>query len=155
MMRQNELTPPPGSKHQRKRVGRGLGSGHGRYSTRGSKGQKARSGGGVSPYFEGGQLPLVKRLPHKRGFTNIFKKEYSILNVSKLSIFEPESVVDKEILHKAGLIKSLKKPLKILCMGELDRALIVRADKFSNAAREKIEKAGGRAEKVGDATKAR
>lgn len=155
MMRQNELCPPPGSRSQRKRVGRGLGSGHGRYSGRGIKGQKARSGGGVSPYFEGGQLPLIKRLPHKRGFTNIFKKEYSILNVGDLNVLEPDSVVDKEDLHKAGLIKSSKKPLKILSMGELDRALTVRADKFSNTAREKIEKAGGRAEEVVDATKAR
>ena len=155
MIRQNDLKPAPGSKHPRKRIGRGLGSGHGRYSTRGSKGQKVRSGGGVSPYFEGGQLPLVKRLPHKRGFTNIFKKEYSIVNVGKLSIFEPESVVDKESLHKAGLIKSLKKPLKVLCMGDIDRALTIRADKFSNAAKEKIENAGGRAEEVRDATKAR
>lgn len=152
-MRQNELAPPPGSRHRRKRIGRGLGSGHGRYSTRGLKGQKARSGGGVSPYFEGGQLPLVKRLPHKRGFTNIFKKEYSIVNVGKLSIFEPGSVVDKESLHKAGLIKSLKKPLKILSTGDFDRALTVKADKFSDAAREKIEKAGGKIEEVGDAAK--
>ena len=154
-MRQNDLSPSPGSKRPRKRVGRGLASGHGRYSCRGIKGQKSRSGGGVSPYFEGGQLPLVKRLPFKRGFTNIFKTEYSIVNIGKLGIFEPNSVVDKESLHKAGLIKSLKKPLKVLCKGELDRALTVKADKFSGAAKEKIEKAGGRAEELGNAAKAR
>lgn len=154
-MRQNDLSPYPGSKRPRKRVGRGLASGHGRYSCRGIKGQKSRSGGGVSPYFEGGQLPLVKRLPFKRGFTNIFKTEYSVVNIDKLKIFESNSIVDKETLYKAGLIKSLKKPLKILCRGEIDRALTVKADKFSSAAKEKIEEAGGRVEELGYATKAR
>lgn len=154
-MRQNELSPSPGSKRPRKRVGRGLASGHGRYSCRGLKGQKSRSGGGVSPYFEGGQLPLVKRLPFKRGFTNIFKIEYSTVNTGKLNVFEPDSVVDKESLHKAGLIKSLKKPIKILCNGEINRALIVKADKFSSSAKEKIEEAGGRIEESGYAAKAR
>jgi large subunit ribosomal protein L15 len=131
-----------------------LGSGHGRYSGRGIKGQKARSGPGIHPYFEGGQLPLIKRLPKKRGFTNIFKKEYSIINVGRLNIFEPGSIVDRDRLFEAGLIKLPKKAVKILSTGELDRALIVKADRFSTAAKEKIEAAGGRAEEVGDAAKA-
>jgi large subunit ribosomal protein L15 len=146
MVRQNELAPPLGSKRSRKRVGRGLGSGHGRYSGRGCKGQKARSGPGIHPYFEGGQLPLVKRLPNKRGFTNIFKKEYSIVNVGELNTFDPDSVVSREELLKAKLIKFPKRAIKILSTGELDRPLIVKADKFSAAAKKKIEAAGGRAE---------
>src|SRR4030042_358202 len=105
MVRQNELAPPWGSKRERKRVGRGLGSGHGRDSGRGSKGQKARSGPGIHPYFEGGQLPLIRRLPQKRGFNNIFKEEYSIVNIGKLNIFAPGSVVDREQLLETRLIK--------------------------------------------------
>ena len=155
MVRQNDLSPSPGSKRSRKRVGRGLGSGHGRYSGRGLKGQKARAGGGVSPYFEGGQLPLVKRLPNKRGFTNIFKKEYSVVNIGNLNIFQPDSVVGWEELLEARLIKLPKRAVKILSTGEIDRALTVKADKFSAAARKKIKAAGGRAEEVGDAAKAR
>jgi large subunit ribosomal protein L15 len=155
MVRQNELAPPLGSKRERKRVGRGWGSGHGKYSGRGMKGQKARSGPGIHPYFEGGQLPLVKRLPHKRGFTNIFKKEYSVINVGKLNIFEPDSVVGQDELLEAKLIKLSKRAVKILGMGELDRALTVKADKFSVAAKKKIEAAGGRAEEAEDAAKAR
>lgn len=153
MVRQNELAPSPGSRRKRKRVGRGLGSGHGRYSGKGAKGQKARSGPGIHPYFEGGQLPLVKRLPGKRGFTNIFKTEYSVVNVGKLNIFEPESVVGRLELIRARLIKSANRPLKILGGGELDRALVVRADRVSTAAKEKIEAAGGRVE-AGSATEA-
>ena len=155
MVRQNDLSPSPGSKRSSKRVGRGLGSGHGRYSTRGLKGQKSRSGGGVSPYFEGGQLPLVRRLARKRGFTNIFKKEYSVINVGNLNIFEPNSAVGREELLKARLIKLPKRAIKVLSTGELDRALTVKADKFSAAAKKKIEAAGGRAEEVEDAAKAR
>jgi len=153
MVRQNELAPSPGSKRGRKRVGRGLGSGHGRYSGRGCKGQKSRSGGGVHPYFEGGQLPLIRRLPQKRGFNNIFKQEYSIVNVGKLNIFQPGSIVDQERLLEARLIKSPNKPIKILSEGELDRALTVKVNKFSTVAKEKIEAAGGRAEEVEYATK--
>ena len=155
MVRQNDLFPSPGFKRNRKRIGRGLGSGHGRYSCRGLKGQKSRSGGGVPPYFEGGQLPLVKRLARKRGFTNIFKKEYSIVNIGNLNIFEPDSVVGREELLKARLIKLPKRAVKILSTGDLDRALTVKADKFSAAAKKKIEAAGGRAEEVEDAPKAR
>jgi len=154
VVRQNELAPSSGSKHRKKRVGRGLGSGHGRYSGKGIKGQKARSGPGIHPYFEGGQMPLVKRLPTKRGFTNIFKREYSIVNLGKLNIFKSDSVVDQDKLFEAGLIKSAKKPVKILSVGELNRALIVKADKFSTAAKQKIEAAGGRVEEAGSATKA-
>jgi len=154
MVRQNELAPPPGSKRGRKRVGRGLGSGHGRYSGKGIKGQKSRSGPGIHPYFEGGQLPLTKRLPTKRGFTNIFKREYSIVNVGKLNIFKPGSMVDGGKLLEARLIQSSHKPIKILGEGELNRALIVKVDKFSASAKEKIEAAGGKIEEAGDATKA-
>lgn len=153
MVRQNDLAPSPGSKRSRKRIGRGLSSGHGRYSGKGLKGQKSRSGGGVSPYFEGGQLPLSKRLPHKRGFNNIFKKEYSVVNVGKLNIFEPDSIVGREELLKARLVKLPKGKIKILSTGELDRALTVKADKFSAAAKKKIEAAGGRTEEVEDAAK--
>ena len=152
-MRQNEISLAPGSTHPRKRVGRGLGSGHGRYSGRGVKGQKARSGGKLPPYFEGGQLPLVKRLPRKRGFTNIFKTEYSIVNVGRLNIFEPNSMVNREELWRRRLIDSVKKPVKILGEGSIDRPLVVVADKFSASAREKVRAAGGTVEE-GNAAKA-
>lgn len=147
-MRQNELFPPPGSKHKRKRVGRGDGSGHGSYSGRGIKGQKARSGGGVRPYFEGGQLPLVRRLPQKRGFTNIFRKEYNIINIKELNCFPPGAQIDPEVLHKVGLVKSLKKPIKILGEGELSYPLFIKAHRFSQKAREKIEAIGGKVEEI-------
>ncbi len=153
MLRQNDLTPPPGAKHARKRVGRGLGSGHGRFSGRGQKGQKGRAGPGIHPYFEGGQLPLHRRLPGKRGFTNIFKTEYSVVNVGKLNVFEAGSVVGLDELTKARLVSSSTKPVKILGTGELDRALTVKADGFSGTAREKILAAGGTVE-VGSGTKA-
>ena len=148
MTSQDRLSPAPKSKTKRKRIGRGLGSGHGRYSGKGCKGQKARSGGGVSPFFEGGQLPLVKRLPHKRGFTNIFKTEYALVNVESLKVFESGASVSPEELHGARLIKSLHKPVKILGSGEIDRPLVVRAAKFSKVAKEKIEAAGGQAETI-------
>ena len=153
MLRQNDLTPPPGAKHARKRVGRGLGSGHGRFSGRGQKGQKGRAGPGIHPYFEGGQLPLHRRLPGKRGFTNIFKTEYSVVNIGKLNVFEAGSVVGLDQLTKAGLVSSSTKPVKILGTGELDRALTVKADGFSGTARETILAAGGTVE-VGSGTKA-
>jgi len=154
MLRQNDLIPPPGSKHRRKRVGRGLGSGHGCFSGRGQKGQKGRSGPGVHPYFEGGQLPLHRRLPGKRGFTNIFRIEYSVVNVGQLNAFEAGSAVGPDVLISAGLVSSTAKPIKILGTGELDRALTVKADGFSVAAREKIVAAGGTVEEVGSGTKA-
>lgn len=148
MMDQSKLKPPIGAKHRRKRIGRGDGSGHGTYSGRGCKGQKARSGGGVRLGFEGGQLPLIKRLPEKRGFVNIFRTEYNVVNVDKLKMFAPNTEVTPQELLKARLVKSLKRPVKILGNGEIDRPLVVRADKFSAAAERKIVAAGGRAEAI-------
>lgn len=153
-MRQHELAPAPGSRKSRKRVGRGNGSGHGTYSGRGSKGQKSRSGYSRKPGFEGGQLPLIKRLPRKRGFTNIFRTEYSVVNIGKLNMFEAGSEVTPESLMAAGVVKSLRQPIKILADGNISRPLVVKANKFSAAAKAKIEAAGGRAEEVGDAAKA-
>ncbi len=147
-MMQNQLKPPLGSKHKRKRVGRGVGSGHGTYSCRGLKGQKSRSGGGVPLYFEGGQNPLVHRLPHKHGFTNIFRVEYAVVNVEKLNIFDENTEVTPEKMVSAGLVKGLKKPIKILGDGEFKKPLIVSANKFSAKAREKIEAAGGEATEI-------
>lgn len=151
-MKQNELKPAAGSKHKRKRIGRGDGSGHGSYSGKGVKGQKARSGGGVRPGFEGGQLPITKRLPRKRGFANIFKTEYSIVNLGKLGVFAPGSKVGPQELLEAGLVKSVKQPIKILSDGEINQPLVVRADKFSAAAQRKIVAAGGSIEEMLDAT---
>ena len=143
-MKQNEVSPPLGAKHKRKLVGRGDGSGHGTYSGRGCKGQKARSGGGVRPGFEGGQLPLIKRLPRKRGFTNIFKTKYNIVNVGKLAIFTPGTEVTPEELLRAGLIRTPDHPTKILGAGDIQHPLLVRADKFSSSAEGKIIAAGGK-----------
>ncbi len=151
-MKQNELKPPAGSKRNRKRIGRGDGTGHGSYSGRGVKGQKARSGGGVRLGFEGGQLPIVKRLPRKRGFTNIFKTEYSIVNLGKLGVFAPGSKVGPQELLEAGLVKSVKRPIKILSDGEINQPLVVKADKISAAAQRKIVAAGGSIEEIPDAT---
>ncbi len=147
-MRQNELRPAPGSRHARKRVGRGNASGHGTYSGRGLKGQKARAGGGVKRGFEGGQLPLVRRMARKRGFTNVFRVEYEPINVSRLARFPAGSEVTAETLAGAGIIKDTKKPIKVLGDGELKAALTVRAQKFSATARQKIEAAGGKVEEV-------
>jgi large subunit ribosomal protein L15 len=147
-MKQNELRPPAGAKHKRKRIGRGNGSGHGTYSGRGCKGQKARSGGGVRLGFEGGQLPLIKRLPRKRGFTNIFKTEYNIVNVGKLAIFSPETEVTPEELLRAGLINTTDRPTKILGTGDIRHPLLVKADKFSSSAEKKILAAGGEIKKI-------
>ena len=153
-MKQNELSPAPGSKRSRKRVGRGDGSGHGTYSGRGCKGQKSRSGFRMRPGFEGGQLPLIKRLPRKRGFTNIFRTEYSVVNIDKLNVFESGSEVTPEKLVAAGVVKSRRYPIKILAGGELNHPLSVKADKFSAAAKAKIEAAGGKVEEVGHAAEA-
>jgi large subunit ribosomal protein L15 len=150
-MLQEKLSPAPGSRRGRKRVGRGDGSGHGTYSGRGCKGQKSRSGNKVRPGFEGGQLPLIKRLPQKRGFTNPFRTEYSLVNLDKLSIFESGSEVTPEKLVAAGVVKSLRRPIKILATGEISHPLVVKANKFSAAAKAKIEAAGGKAEEVGHA----
>jgi large subunit ribosomal protein L15 len=143
-MKLSDLKPSVGSKHRRKIVGRGRGSGHGGSATKGMKGQNARSGGGTRPGFEGGQMPLTRRIP-KRGFTNIFKKEYEVVNVNILSeMFESNSEVTKDILVKKGLIRG-KLPIKILGEGELKNPLKITADKFSKSAIEKIKKAGGEA----------
>lgn len=147
-MKQNELKPPLGATHKRKRVGRGDGSGHGTYSGRGCKGQKSRSGGGVRIGFEGGQLPLIRRLPRKRGFNNIFKTEYNIVNVGELDSFPSGSEVNTEELLKTGSIKSLDRPTKILGDGDVHHSLVVKANKFSAAAERKIVAAGGKVEKV-------
>ncbi len=153
-MRQDELSPAPGSKKSRKRVGRGDGSGHGTYSGRGCKGQKSRSGYRMSRGFEGGQLPLIRRLPRKRGFTNIFRIEYNIVNLDKLNLFEAGSEVTPETLVAAGVVKSLRRPIKILAVGNIAHPLVVRANKFSTAAKAKIEAVGGKAEEVEYAAKA-
>ena len=150
-MRQDELSPTPGSKKSRKRVGRGDGSGHGTYSGRGCKGQKSRAGYRMKPGFEGGQLPLIKRLPRKRGFVNIFRTEYSVINISKLNMFESGSEVTPEKLVATRLVKSLRHPIKILAEGDINYPLLVKAHKFSTAARAKIEAAGGSVEEVGHA----
>ncbi|MGQ9666165.1 MAG: 50S ribosomal protein L15 [Anaerolineae bacterium] len=145
-MKLHELRPLPGSKKDRKRVGRGISSGHGKTAGRGTKGQRARSGGVKPPYFEGGQLPLVRRLPFKRGFVNIFRVEYTPVNLERLDVFEAGSVVTPETLAAAGIIKSEKKPVVILGRGEVDRPLTVKAHRFSESARAKIEAAGGTVE---------
>ena len=147
-MKQNELRAPAGAKHKKKRVGRGDGSGHGTYSGRGCKGQKARSGGGVRLGFEGGQLPLIKRLPRKRGFTNVFKTKYNIVNVGKLAIFPPGTEVTPEELLQAGLINTLDHPTKILGAGDIQHSLLVRANKFSSSAEKKLLAAGGKIEEA-------
>ena len=154
-MRQDNLSPPAGSKHARKRVGRGDGSGHGTYSGKGLNGQKSRSGHKMRPGFEGGQLPLIKRLPEKRGFVNLFRTEYNIINLDKLNLFESGSEVTPEKLLAAGLVKSLRKPIKILANGEISQPFVVRANKFSASAKAKIEAAGGKAEEVEYAAKAK
>jgi large subunit ribosomal protein L15 len=154
LVRQNSITPAHGSRKDRKRVGRGDGSNNGTYSGRGSKGQKSRAGYKMRPGFEGGQLPLIKRLPRKRGFTNIFRTEYSTVSVGKLSTFESGSEVDPEKMLAAGLVKSLQKPVKVLADGDIKHPLTVRANKFSASARAKIEAAGGKVEEVEYAPKA-
>ena len=147
-MKQNDLSPAIGSKKEKKRVGRGNGSGNGTYSGRGCKGQKSRSGYRMRPGFEGGQLPIIKRLPRKRGFTNIFRKEYSIINLGALNVFESNSEVTKGRLLDAGIVKSSKLPLKVLADGDVKHPLIVKANHFSAAAKTKLEAAGGKAVEV-------
>ena len=150
-----KLSPPSGAKKARKRVGRGDGSGRGTYSGRGSKGQKSRAGYKMRPGFEGGQLPLIKRLPEKRGFHNPFRTEYSTVKIGQLGIFEPESDVTPEKLVAAGIVKSLRQPIKILADGEISHPLTVKANRFSAAAKVKIEAAGGTVEEVEHAAEAK
>ncbi|MGI6513032.1 MAG: 50S ribosomal protein L15 [Syntrophomonadaceae bacterium] len=146
-MKLHDLQSPAGTVHRRKRVGRGTGSGHGKTSTRGHKGQKARSGGGVRPGFEGGQMPLQRRIP-KRGFTNIFKKNYSIVNVKDLERFDDDTVVTPALLIESGLIKSVQDGVKVLGDGELTKRLVVKAHKVSRTAESKIAARGGRIEVI-------
>src|SRR5438552_3859789 len=142
-MQQHELRQPQGATHKRKRVGRGNASGHGTYSGKGLKGQKARAGGGVRPGFEGGQLPLIRRMARKRGFRNPFRIDYEEVNVGQLVKFEAGSEVTAEALLGARIIRQMRKPVKILGDGELTAALTVEAASFSSSARSKIEAAGG------------
>lgn len=146
-MKLHELRPAAGSKKAPKRVGRGTGSGLGRNAGKGEKGQNARSGGGVRPGFEGGQMPLYRRLP-KRGFTNIFAKEIVAINVDKLNIFEDGTEVTPELLIETGVIGKVKDGVKILGNGELTKKLTVKANKFSKSAEEKITAAGGKFEVI-------
>jgi len=152
LIKQNELTPPAGARRPSKRVGRGLGS-HGTYSGRGAKGQKSRAGYKIRPGFEGGQLPLIKKLPRKRGFTNIFRVEYNTVNIGILNAFDDGSEITPELLLRTGIIKNLTKPVKILADGSLEKALNIKAHKFSASAKAKIEAAGGTAQEVAYATK--
>ena len=144
------LRPPAGQKKARKRIGRGMGSGHGKTSTRGSKGQRAGTGFGQKRGFEGGQMPIHRRLP-KRGFTNIFKKQYAIVNLGKLETLEGDSF-NADRLFELGVIKKLGDGLKILGTGELTRKMTVEAHHFSKSAVEKIQKAGGAAKVIGAAS---
>ena len=146
-MKLHELKAVEGARHSRKRVGRGTGSGHGKTSCRGHKGQNSRSGGGVRPGFEGGQTPLFKRLP-KRGFTNVNRKDYAVVNVEDLNVFEKDSVVTIENLQEKGLVKKLYDGVKVLGAGKLEVALTVKANKFSKAAEEAITSAGGKIEVI-------
>jgi len=147
-VKEHELMPSAGAAKSRKRVGRGDASGHGSYSGRGMKGQKARAGGRVRPGFEGGQNPLIKKLPQKRGFVNPFRVEYDVVNVAELNHFEAGTVVTPELLVSAKVLKSAAKPVKVLADGEVDRALTVRANAFSIEAKAKIEAAGGKVEEI-------
>ena len=147
-MRQHELSPPKGWKKNRKRRGRGDGSGRGTYSGRGLKGQNSRSGGGVRPGFEGGQLPLVRAMPAMRGFTNIFRKRYSVINLDHLARLDPKTEVTPEVMAKSGLIRDLQNPVKVLGRGDLDTAFVVQAHRFSDSARRKIEEAGGSVKEI-------
>ncbi|QFG00847.1 50S ribosomal protein L15 [Psychrobacillus glaciei] len=146
-MKLHELKPTEGSRSSRKRIGRGIGSGTGKTSGKGHKGQNARSGGGVRPGFEGGQNPLFRRLP-KRGFTNINRKEFAIVNLDTLNRFEEGTEVTPALLIETGVVSSEKSGIKILGNGTLDKKLTVKAHKFSASAKEAIENAGGQTEVV-------
>ncbi|UCH21821.1 MAG: 50S ribosomal protein L15 [Deltaproteobacteria bacterium] len=141
-MKLNELSPPRGSRKARKRLGRGVGSGKGKTAGRGTKGQNSRSGGGVRPGFEGGQMPLHRRLP-KRGFTNIFRKNITAINIKDLKKFESGSVVDEAALVRLGIVKGKNDGIKLLGQGEIDFPLTIKVNQVSSGARAKIEAAGG------------
>ena len=147
-MKLHELQAPKGAKKSRKRVGRGIAAGQGKTAGRGTKGQASRSGGTKGPYFEGGQLPLVRRLPFKRGFTNIFRVQYVPVNLYRLQEFEADAEISPATLAAAGIIKSAELPVAILGDGDLERPLVVKAHRFSSSARAKIEQAGGSVEEL-------
>ena len=142
-MQQHMMRPPEGARKNRKRVGRGDGSGNGTYSGRGLKGQKSRAGSSSMIKFQGGQLSLLKRLPSIRGFTNVFREEYSVVNIDQLALFPDGSEVTPESMAQVGLVRNLNSPVKVLGRGDIDVAISVSAHKFSAAARSKIEAAGG------------
>jgi large subunit ribosomal protein L15 len=144
-MKLHELSPPNGSRKSRKRLGRGVGSGKGKTAGRGTKGQNSRSGGGVRPGFEGGQMPIHRRLP-KRGFTNIFKKKIAVINIHDLSTFESGSVVDEAALVRVGLVKGQRDGIKLLGNGEIKIPLTIKVNGASTGARDKIIAAGGKVE---------
>ncbi|MFJ7729919.1 50S ribosomal protein L15 [Neobacillus sp. NPDC097160] len=146
-MKLHELQPAEGSRKERKRLGRGIGSGQGKTAGKGHKGQNARSGGGVRVGFEGGQTPLYRRLP-KRGFTNISRKEYAIVNLDALNRFEEGTEVTPELLIETGVVSNEKAGIKILAKGNVEKKLTVKANKFSSAAKEAIEAAGGTTEVI-------
>lgn len=145
-MQLHDLQPAPGTKRNRKRVGRGTAAGQGKTAGRGTKGQNSRSGGGVRPYFEGGQLPLVRRLPHLRGFTNIWRVEYRPVNLARLQDFAAGSEVSPATLVDAGIIKKATDRVAILAEGDIDRPLKIKAHRVSRAAQDKIVAAGGTVE---------
>ena len=147
-MKLHELEKNIGATHAKKRVGRGSGSGLGKTSGRGQKGQKARSGGGVNPVFEGGQLPLYRRIP-KRGFSNhMFKTTYAVVNLDQLNVFENGTVVTPALLREAGIVKNQLDGIKVLGNGNLEKKLTIQANKFSTSALEKIKEAGSKAEVI-------
>ncbi len=146
-MELNSIKPAVGASKNRKRIGRGPGSGHGKTATKGHKGQKARSGGSIKAGFEGGQMPMHRRLP-KRGFTPLTRKDYAIVNLGQLDIFESASNVDATALLKSGIISGVRDGIKVLATGDLTKALTVKAHKFSAAAKEKILAAGGTVEEI-------
>ena len=146
-MKLHDLAPPRGAKRRPKRIGRGPGSGHGKTSTKGHKGLLARSGGGKRPGFEGGQMPLVRRLP-KHGFINPFRTEYAIVNLKSLADVETTEAITPEFLVKEGMIRKKGQLVKILGLGEITRPLVIQAHKFSKSAETKIQAAGGRAEVI-------
>jgi large subunit ribosomal protein L15 len=149
-MNLHELRPARGAKKRRKRIGRGPGSGHGKTATKGHKGLLARSGGGKRPGFEGGQMPLIRRLP-KFGFSNPFRTQYAIVNVKSLEHWTGGDTITPQAMVEAGLVKRSKLPIKILGSGELKRPFVVQAHKFSKSAEEKIQAAGGRVEVISGA----
>jgi len=147
MIRIHDLSPFGGSIKRKKRVGRGPGSGHGKTCCRGHKGQKSRSGGSIPPGFEGGQMPLQRRLP-KRGFTNIFRKHHALINLRDLKGFAPNATVDIEALKNAGVVKKVKDGVKLLGDGEISHPLVIKVHKVSKSAKDKIEAAGGEVEAI-------